>query len=152
MRWHRVLLTLLQFTLAAGFSGANVWFTAARSTIPLALDTTILSKEVRREKHAGQDDVLLLELEGVGQIQVDREIYESVTIGETLKKERNSHELHHGSQLVSLQWSRDHQGMLAAMPFCWGILAVLLTAALLRTPSPPRTGAEVCGPSPSATR
>jgi hypothetical protein len=86
MPWRKVILIILLFALAALLAGANTWFTAARSTIPLALDTKVLSKEIRREKHEGKDDVCLLELEGLGQIQVDREIYDSVAVGETLEK------------------------------------------------------------------
>jgi hypothetical protein len=130
MRWPKITAVLLLFALAAVFAVANIWYTAVRSTIPLALDTIVLSKEVRREKHEGKDDVFLLELEGLGLIQVDREIYESTSVGETLRKERLSRELHHGDQLLTVHWSRDCLGMLTAMPLCLGSLAVLLIIAL----------------------
>jgi hypothetical protein len=130
MRWHKAISIFLLLSLAALLAAANVWYTAARSTIPLALDTTVLSKEVRREKHAGKDDVFLLELEGLGQIQVDREIYESIAIGETLKKEGHSRELRHDDQSLILHWSRDYQGMLAAMPLCMVALAALLAVSI----------------------
>ena len=129
MPWRKIPSVLL-FALAALLAGVNTWFTAARSTIPLALDTTVLRKDVRRKKHEGRDDVYLLELTRLGQIQVDREIYESVSVGEILKKKRQSHELLHDDRLLLLDWSRDHQGMLAAMPMCLGILAALLATAL----------------------
>jgi hypothetical protein len=130
MRWRKVASILLLFVLGIVLAAANTWFTAARSTIPLALDTKVVSKEIRREKHEGKDDVCLLELEGLGQIQVDREIYESVAVGELLKKARHSRELHHSNKDLQLRWSRDHQGMLMAMPICLGILAVLLGSVL----------------------
>ncbi len=129
MRWHKAISISLLFSLAALLAVANIWYTAARSTIPLALDTTVLNKEVRREKHAGKDDVFLLELEGLGQIQVDREVYENTAIGETLRKESHSMELRHGDKAVILQWSRDYQGMLAAMPLCMIALASLLAVS-----------------------
>jgi len=135
MPWRKVILTVLLFALAAVLAAANTWFTAARSTIPLALDTKILSKEIRHEKHEGKDDVCLLELEGLGQIQVDREIYESVGVGELLKKARHSRELHHSNKDLQLHWSHDHQGMLMAMPMCLGILAALLGSMLYVRPS-----------------
>ena len=130
MLWRKVVPILLLFALATLLASVNTWFTAARSTIPLSLDTKVLSKEVRREKHEGKDDVCLLELEGLGQIQVDREIYEAVAVGETLHKERQSRELRHGDKILPLHWSRDHQGMLSAMPICLAILAGLLGSAL----------------------
>ncbi|MCE9527015.1 MAG: hypothetical protein K8R36_13275 [Planctomycetales bacterium] len=132
MRWHKSISILLLLSLAALLAVANTWYTAVRSTIPLALDTTVLRKEVRREKHEGKDDVFLLELKGLGQIQVDREIYESTAIGETLKKERHSTELRHGDQALILHGSRDYQGMLAAMPLCMVALAALLAVSIPR--------------------
>ena len=131
MRWHKTISIFLLFSLAALLATANIWFTAARSTIPLALDTTVLSKEVRREKHEGKDDVFLLELEGLGQIQVDREIYETISIDETLKKVRHSTELRHDDRTLILHWSRDYQGMLAAMPLCMVALAAILAVSIL---------------------
>ncbi|MBC7852698.1 MAG: hypothetical protein IAF94_04605 [Pirellulaceae bacterium] len=134
MPWRRVIPIVLLFALAAVLAGANTWFTAARGTIPLTLDTKVMGKEVRREKHEGKDDVCLLLLEGLGQIQVGREIFESVAVGETLQKERQSHELRHGDQIMPLHWSRDHQGMMKAMPICLAILAALVASALLVRP------------------
>lgn len=130
MPWRKVIPILLLFALATLLAGANTWFTAARSTIPLTLDTQVLGKEIRREKHEGKDDVCLLTLAGPGQIQVDREIYDSVAVGEMLQKERQFRELRHDGRALLLHWSRDHQGMLMAMPICLGILAVLLTSLL----------------------
>src|SRR4051812_48376435 len=108
MPWRKVIPIMLLFALAAVLAGVNTWFTAARSTIPLALDTKVLSKEIRREKHEGKDDVCLLELEGFGQIQVDRETYDAVAVGEILRKASQSRELRHGDKILQLQWSRDH--------------------------------------------
>jgi hypothetical protein len=133
---RKVIAILLLFALAVLLAGANTWFTAARSTIPLALDTKVLGKEVRCEKHEGKDDVCLLELAALGQIQVDHEVYDAVNVGETLSKERLSRELRHHGKVLQLQWSRDHQGMLIAMPICLGILAALLGSALNQTRPP----------------
>jgi hypothetical protein len=130
MPWRKVIPSLLLFALAAALAGGNLWFTAARSTIPLSLDTKILGHEVRREKHPGRDDVYLLVLAGLGQMQVDREIYDAVAIGETLHKEGQSRELLHGDKVLPLDWSRDHRGMLLAMPLCLGVLAAILATVL----------------------
>ncbi len=130
MPWRKVIPTLLLFALATLLAGVNTWFTAARSTIPLALDTKVLGKEVRREKHKGKDDVYLLTLAGLGQVQVDQEIYDAVTVGETVQKDRHSRELQHGDKTLPLHWSRDHQGMLLAMPILLAILAAMLARVL----------------------
>jgi hypothetical protein len=56
-----VILLALAVVLAAG----NVWFAAARSTIPLAIDAEVKRKEVRHEKHPPRDDVWILDLEAI---------------------------------------------------------------------------------------
>ena len=126
MRWRKLVTILLLFAIAAILVGGNIWFSAARSTIPLALDTRIVGKEVRREKHEGKDDVYLLHLAGLGAMQVDREVYDRAQVGETLQKDRHSRQLRHGDQVLDLHWSRDHQAMLKAMPICLALLAALL--------------------------
>lgn len=126
MPWRKLVTILLLFALAAILAGGNIWFTAARSTIPLALDTRVLGKEVRREKHEGKDDVYMLQLDGLGAMQVDREVFDHVEVGQTLQKDRHSLQLRHGDQVLDLHWSRDHQAMLKAMPICLLLLAALL--------------------------
>ena len=87
MRWRKVTPILLLFALAAFLASVNTWYTAApHSTIPLALDTNVLGKEIRREKHEGRDDVYLLQLEGLGTMQVDRDVHDHAQVGETLQK------------------------------------------------------------------
>lgn len=126
MRWPKLVTILLLFALAAILAGGNMWFTAARSTIPLALDTKVLGKEIRGEKHAGKDDVFMLRLAGLGAMQVDREVYDHVEVGQTLQKDWHSRQLRHGDQVLDLHWSRDHHAMLKAMPICLALLAALL--------------------------
>ena len=126
MPWRKVIPILLLFALAALLAGVNTWYTAARSTIPLALDTKVLGKEVRREKHEGKDDVYLLQLEGLGAMQVDREVYDHAQVGETLQKDRQSRQLRCGDKVLELHWSQDHEAMLKAMPICLALLAALL--------------------------
>lgn len=130
MPWRKVIPIPLLGTLALVLAGANTWFTAARSTIPLALDTKILGKEVRGEKHPGKDEVYLLDLQGLGQIQVDQEIYDRVEVGERLKKDRHARQLRHGENVLDLPWSRDHQAMVKAMPICLALLAALFALQL----------------------
>jgi len=126
MPWRKVTPILLLFALAALLAGFNTWYTAVRSTIPLALDTKVLGKEVRREKHEGRDDVYLLRLEGLGTMQVDRDVYDHAQVGQTLRKDRQSRELSCGNKVLELHWSQDHGAMLKAMPICLALLAGLL--------------------------
>ena len=130
MLWPKAISILLLFALAALLAGVNTWHTAARSTIPLALDAEVLGKEVRSEKHPGKDDVHLLWLAGRGALHVDREVYDHVKVGETLRKDRQSPQLRHGNQVLELRWSQDHEGMQRAMPICLGLLAGLLALHL----------------------
>lgn len=104
---------------------ANLWFTAARSMIPLAVDAKLISKETRPEKHPGVDDVYLLKLAGGQTIQVDQAIYDFVAEGEQLKKGAWSNQLDSGSETLRLQFSRDFQRML------WVMTATIAAALIL---------------------
>lgn len=130
MPWPKLLSSGSLVLLACLLAAANIWFAAARSTIPLRLSDKILGKEIRREKHQGRDDVHLLHLERRGQVQVDREIFESVQVGQTLQKEGWSHELKHGDQIVTLHWSQDYRGLLRAMPGCLAVLIAMAVCVL----------------------
>src|SRR5262249_19796733 len=66
-------------------TSANLWFTAARSLIPLAVNGRLTSKEKRPEKHPGNDDVYLLKVAGRRIVQVDEPIYDRVAEGAELK-------------------------------------------------------------------
>lgn len=124
------------FTIAGLLAAAvalalgNVWFTAARSTIPLALHGVVKAKEVRREKHPGHDDVFLLALDSGRSLQVDAAVYQAVTKGESLSKSPWSEQLVHGHRTLALAWSADARGMFAAMPAT--ILVMLALAVLSR--------------------
>ena len=120
----RVLLALA-IALAAG----NVWFAGARSTIPLALKGEVIRKEVRHEKHPPRDDVWLLDLGSRSFIQVDKEVFDRVAIGDRLSKVRWSWTLMRNGQPISLEWSADARGMFWAMPLG---LAVMLATVFVR--------------------
>jgi|RhiMethySRZTD1v2_1073278.scaffolds.fasta_scaffold1912558_2 hypothetical protein len=129
MRWHELLCLFVLMLIAMGLAAGNLWFAVARSTIPLALDTTVQEKEIRPEKHPGKDDVYLLWLGGARQIQVDRNVYDQVRIGDPLLKQPWSATLKHGDETVELSYSEDYSGMLKAMPAC--LLALLATGIVV---------------------
>jgi hypothetical protein len=112
-------LFLLGVTLAV----ANVWFAAARSTIPLRLDGKVAAKRQLREKHTGKDDVYLLELNQRGRVQVDKLVFDAVNEGERIRKESWSRQLDHDGHTTDLEWSTDLHGMLWTMS---GSLIVML--------------------------
>lgn len=107
---------------------ANLWFAAVRSTIPLALDGQIQSKERRLEKHPGIDDVFLITLNG-RTLQVDQPLYDAVNPGTVVDKWSWSHEVAMSGAGIRLSWSPDARGMAWAMPFTMAILAVLVGLA-----------------------
>lgn len=101
--------------MAVGFSVANVWFTAARSTIPLAIDGVVSLKEKRLEKHPDVDDVYLLTFDGGRGLQVDRSVYEAVPVGADLKKRAWQKSLGVDDRVIDLDWSTDARRMPWAM-------------------------------------
>ena len=117
---------------------ANLWYTAARSLIPLAIHARLISKERRPEKHPGIDDVYLLKLAGNRTIQVDEVIYDFVAEGQELKKADWSNQLQSGTETLRLQFSRDFRRMLWVMPATM-IAAVVLCVLTMRNRVKPDT-------------
>lgn len=115
-------LLLLGGLLAAG----NLWFAAQRSTIPMRLLDRIKQKEIRREKHPGKDDVLLLHMESGSVLHVDRPVFEALREGDEIAKEAWSRQLRYGNQQLALGWSQDTRGMARGMP---AVLVVLMATA-----------------------
>lgn len=129
---------LILLALGALLAGGNLWFAAQRSTIPLQLDVRVLRKEVRREKHPGRDDVLLLHLDPPRVLQVDRPVFAAARVGDRyrLQKRAWSRHLEHGDDVTMLSWSKDFQGMTKAMPI---VLLVLLATAGYALRANPKT-------------
>jgi len=121
MLWHKWCASAVLLFAGALLVGANFWFAAARSTIPLPLDAKVIGKEVRHEKHPPKDDVCLLHL-GQQTLHVDRAVYDSVAIGDRLRKERWSQILYSNDEPMELAWSQDARGMMWAMPLAWSML------------------------------
>lgn len=130
-------LLLVGLPLAAG----NVWFAAKRSTIPLQLDARVVRKEVRREKHPGEDDVFLLQLSPGRLLQVDEALFRAVNEGAALRKDAWSRRLEANGRTIELGWSCDFRGMLIAMPTLFVILAATIfwqRRAICSTPASDR--------------
>ena len=138
MRSPSLLTITLLLLAAAAFCGGNLWFAAARSTIPLALEGVVRNKELRREKHPGVDDVYLLHLDRSGAIPVDRSVFDHVQPGDLLRKPRWSRQLQAGNRYVPLSWSDDSRGMLVAMPVAWAVIGLSLGAIAWQMRRPTR--------------
>ena len=98
------------------FAGGNLWFTAARSTIPLRMSGTITRKQRLIEKTPGVDDVFIITLGGNRQFQIDGHLFDAIGLGQFVRKTALSRTLEIDVRTFNLAWSRDFRGMMWAMP------------------------------------
>lgn len=127
-RFVAIILVAIGLALCIG----NLWFTAARTTIPLALDLTVVDKEIRHEKHPGFDDVHLVRASNGNVMVVDGVIHDAISLGERITKERWSRQLNIGEQQLDLNWSADVRGMMWAMPTTAAVLVVVAGTLIWR--------------------
>jgi hypothetical protein len=121
-------------TLAAAALGAfglacaagNAWWTAERSTIPIAIDGRVASLERLSEKHEGVDDVRIVRFEDGREAEVDETVFRAVRAGSVLEKRAGDRTLRVDGAEVALDWSEDARGMAVAMPLALLLLAVPL--------------------------
>ena len=111
-RWIAWAIFVIGLLLCAG----NLWFTAARTTIPLSLQLTVVDKEIRHEKHPGFDDIHLLRFSDGEVMVVDGAIFEAIAAGDPIMKDRWSRTFHVGNREIPLEWSADVRGMMWVMP------------------------------------
>lgn len=111
---HRIALTLVAALIVA-FAVAGTWALVARSTIPVALDAEVTSVEMRREKHAGVDDVWLVGFDGRTH-HIDAAVAREVDVGDRAVKERFSRTLLVDGEPVALRLSDDARAMLVVAP------------------------------------
>lgn len=122
----------------------NLWFTAARSTIPLELHGMIFDREIRNEKHPGFDDVFFIIMDDGRRLHVDQSVFQNVEIGDLVEKRRFEHALivsHKAGEVkkIDLVPSEDHRGMHTVMPIALGTaLALAGIAWWTRTDQPLR--------------
>jgi hypothetical protein len=126
-----VILVAVALALAIG----NSYETFRRSTIPLGIEGSVESLEVRREKHPGVDDVHLLVVQGKT-IHVDAEVASVLNRGAELQKDAWSPSLRIDQVSHQLSPSRDSRGMLVVMPVVLLVLAGLLYTGVSRPQSP----------------
>ena len=117
------------FALALIFTTCDAWWAARRSLIPRKLDGTVTGKEVRHEKHPGQDDVCLLKTTDRGWIHVDSAIYSRVSVGDNLTKRLGSRTVIVNGDSEELDWSQDICGMLFALPATMAVAVMLSVLA-----------------------
>lgn len=120
-------LLLVGLLLAVG----NLWFTAARSTIPLGLHAKIAQLAICNEKHPGFDDVFFLVLDEGRQLHVDEPVFRGVEVGDAIEKrpfERSLAIQHPTGNHATLQLlpSPDYRSMQWVMPIAVGV-AIALT-------------------------
>ena len=125
LRLRKSHSTIVLLILGCSFALANLWFCAARSTIPLELNGQVTRKNRLVEKAIGVDDVCLITVNGDNSIQVDAGVFEAVTEGATLKKIRWSRKLAINETIVPIEWSQDFWGMAWTMPFAVLLFLVL---------------------------
>jgi hypothetical protein len=140
---HKPLALSLLFVTALAFSAGNLWFAAARSTIPLALNGLVLEKRTLPEKHPGLDDVLMLDLSANRTIQVDREVFRVVAVGDRIQKERWNRDLLINNQPAKLAWSADLLGMCTVMPSVLLIFAVTIAIVAFRNSKEQTSGEAI---------
>ena len=136
-----VVAALILATVGGGLCFANLYVTAQRSTIPLAISETIVSKEIGREHAEGLDDVHFLwfdqpAADGWHRLHVDREVYDAVEVGQHVEKPRWTTRLMVANQPVPLKLSSEFWGMTRVMPVAVSALLVLVwfVAKPSRTP------------------
>lgn len=111
--------------LGLGFAAGNLWYSAIRSTIPLELRGEVTKKQRGIEKSPGVDDVYLVTLDNKRVFQVDRMVYESVSVSQTIDKSAWSNKATIDGRTIKLVWSSDFYGLVwvavisvLAMIFC----------------------------------
>jgi len=108
--------------LGLSFAGANLWFTAVRSTIPLELRGKVAQKQRLIEKTLGVDDVYLVTFASHRRIQVDGPVFDALVLNRAVTKSAWSRTLQCNGRMTGLDWSSDFHGMLWTMP----LIAILL--------------------------
>jgi hypothetical protein len=117
---------------------SNLWITWSRSTIPWALDTQVVEREVRHEKHPGQDDVCLLKLEDGSVRHIDAEVFHAINEGDRLQKDALKPELliarpGGDGAVLALKPSADFRGMAPVMGGAVVVMGLLSMLAGQRT-------------------
>ena len=112
MRFDRSTATWIAWAVGLACLIGNLWYALDRSTIPRSLDDRVVSRDIGREKHPGEDDVHWLVLQNEGTLHVDRPVWEGVKEGDRITKESwSDHLIVNGDRVVRLGPSEDAWGM-----------------------------------------
>lgn len=147
MRSARSNQVLILFVLGVGLAAANLWYAALRSTIPLELRGEVTKKERGIEKSPGVDDVYLVTLDRTRVLQVDRTVYDSVSVSQSIDKSAWSNKATFNGRTITLAWSADFYGLV------WVAVVALLAMIFCAVPLEPfRSGPSTGAPtSPAAS-
>ncbi|MBL9125669.1 MAG: hypothetical protein JNG90_18665 [Planctomycetaceae bacterium] len=140
--------------LALSLAAGNLWFTAARSTIPLELRGMVFDREIRHEKHPGADDVHFIVMDNGRRLHVDQAVYEALNQGDLVEKRRFERQLivkpvTGTIQGLDLVPSDEHRGMHVVMPVALGValaLALFAWDALARSSRAAESAAQTGRP------
>ena len=119
------MLALVGLALCA----ANVAITLQRTAIPRELRGSVTSLHALHEKHPGIDDVLLVALDNQAAVQIERELYDQLSIGARIGKAAWSTSLTIDGTPGTILWSVDFRGMSLLMPLVVAGLLVLAFAS-----------------------
>ena len=125
LRCSRFAASTILFFLGSLFCTGNLWFTAVRSTIPIALRGTILEKEHFLEKKKGVDDVYLLRIEENRTCQVDAFVFAAVNEKNVISKSRWDREMLVDGNSVPLGWSLDFRSMIFVMSLACIVMSLI---------------------------
>ncbi len=118
--------------LGVSFAGANIWFAATRSTIPLDLHGNVTQTQRLIEKTPGVDDVYIVTLDLDRRIQVDGPVFDTLATHQSVKKRAWSRIIEIDGKNIALGWSPDYRGMLWAMPLTVAVCVFLGMMAVER--------------------
>ncbi len=129
----RLLSILALILLGMSFAGANLWFAAARSTVPLELHGQLTEKQRLIEKTPGVDDVYIVTLDADRRIQVDGPIFDAMAVNQSVNKWAWTRIIEIDGKNIALSWSPDFRGMLWAMPWTVAICVLVGMMSLKRS-------------------
>ena len=110
----------------------NVMETMSRTFVPTSIAASVTDVEVRREKHAGLDDVYLIHFSDGTVRHAEGSVFASLHVGALVEKDAWSGMMTIDGEAVELEWSDDVRGMVVLMPWIlvgvgvMGFLAVRL--------------------------
>lgn len=132
------------------FAGANIWFAAARSTIPLELHGIVTHAQRLIEKTPGVDDVYIVTLDSDRHIQVDGPVFNALAAQQSVNKHAWTRIITIDGRDIFLAWSPDFRGMLWAMPLTLAVCVFVGMMAVERTPLIPVADEPLREPEPSS--